>query len=285
MARHNLPSLKTYAGASEKEKSTVPIRGRSPECKPIGDRKDSHFTIHRLPDESVVAKCYNSDLIRWYPDGRIFITNGGYASQTTHDFISRLMGRWGYGQCCGHDDKTWIRSDNYDVYPLAKGGQYFTWDSQNDPHHLIAETPNYPVTHVINKPAMQAARKEIAPFIKYFNNMMKLTQWAPMEYEGGRAYPWTDNRVIHKRMLSNDIEEWAGVMRWLVENETVSRHEYKPSPTGGYTYKTTRSVSKKAIQARITRVLLSAHRSKLLTKRTHTKGGFVKDAYKDYADD
>jgi hypothetical protein len=70
-----------------------------------------------------------------------------------------------------------------------------------------------------------------------------------------------------------------------VENETVSRHEYKPSPTGGYTYKTTRSVSKKAIQARITRVLLSAHRSKLLTKRTHTKGGFVKDAYKDYADD
>jgi hypothetical protein len=46
-----------------------------------------------------------------------------------------------------------------------------------------------------------------------------------------------------------------------------------------------RSVSKKAIQARITRVLLTAHRSKLLTKRTHTKGGFVKDAYKDYADD
>jgi hypothetical protein len=280
MARYKLPALKTYEEAAKHEAQVVPIRGRSPECKPIGDRKDTHFTIRREADESIVAKCYNSDLIRWYPDGRIFITNGGYASQTTHDFISRLMGRWASVQCCGHDDKTWIRSDNYDVYPLAKGGQYFTWDPTG--RHLVAEVPNYPVTHVINKPAMREARKEIAPFVKYFNNIMKLTQWAPME--NSRLYLGTPQQ-IHAHMVGDDTEKWSFVLAWLVQTGTVSRHEYKPNPTGGYTYKTTQSVSKTLIQNQITHILLATHRSKLLTKRTHTKGGFVKDAYRGYADD
>jgi hypothetical protein len=256
----------------------MPIRGRTPECKPIGDRKDTGFTIRRLPDGSIVATCYSSDLIRWYPDGRMFITNGGWPSNTTHDFISRLMGRWGYLQCCGSNGETWLTlGPDRKAFPLARGGQFFTWDPSG--RYLIAETPNYPITHVINKPAMQAARKEIAPFVEYFNNMMKLTQWAPME--GNVVYLGAD-RIVHERMRSNDTEEWARVMTWLVQNGTADHWIYDPV-TRKHTH--LRYVSKKAIQARITRVLLSTHRSKLLTKRTHTKGGFVKDAYKDYADD
>jgi hypothetical protein len=67
-----------------------------------------------------------------------------------------------------------------------------------------------------------------------------------------------------------------------VENGTVGHWGYDPV-TKQHTH--LRYVSKPAVQTRITRVLLSVHRSQLLTKRTHTKGGFVKDAYKDYADD
>ncbi len=284
MARHNLPSLKTYAVASEKEKSTVPVRGRSPECKPIGGRKDTHFTIRRLPDESIVAQCYHSDLIRWYPDGRIFITNGGYASQTTHDFISRLMGRWGYVQCLGHDDKTWLTlGPDRTPYPLAKGGQYFTWDSQDNPHHLIAEVPNYPVTHAINKPAMREARKEIAPFVKYFNNIMKLTQWAPME--GSHLYLGTPQQ-IHAHMVGDDTEKWGFVLAWLVQSGTRTHYTRTRDPvTNSWGHRQVRDVSKTLVQNQITRILLAIHRSKLLIKKTHTKGGFVKDAYKDYADD
>jgi hypothetical protein len=279
MARYQLPTLKTYAEAAKHEAQVVPIRGRSPECKPIGDRKDTHFTIHRLPDESIVAKCYRSDLIRWYPDGRIFITNGGYASQTTHDFISRVISR-NVALCFGHDGETWIKSgSDYTVYPLARGGQYFTRHADG---YLIAEVPNYPVTHQINKPAMREARKEIAPFVKYFNNIMKLTQWAPME--GSKVFLGTDQQV-HAHMVGDDMEKWAFVLAWLVQTGTVSRHEYKPNPTGGYTYKTTQSVSKAIIQDRITRVLLRTHRSKLLIKKTHTTGGWHKDAYKAFADD
>lgn len=281
MARHNLPILKTYTAASIHEKATIPIRGRNPECKPIGDRKDTHFTIRREADESIVAQCYRSDLIRWYPDGRVFITNGGYASQTTHDFISRLMGRWGYVQCCGSNGETWLTlGPDRTAFPLAKGGQYFTWDPMG--RHLIAEVPNYPVTHQINKPAMREARKEIAPFVKYFNNIMKLTQWAPME--NARLYLGTPQQ-IHAHMVGDDMEKWSFVLAWLVQQGTVSRHEYTASPTGGYNYKTTRSISKTLIQNQITHILLSTHRSELLTKRTHTKGGFVKDAYRGYADD
>ena len=46
-----------------------------------------------------------------------------------------------------------------------------------------------------------------------------------------------------------------------------------------------RYLAKSAVQEAITHTLLATHRSKLLTKHTHTTGGYVKDAYKDYADD
>ncbi len=282
MARYNIPALKTYAEASEKEKTTVPIRHRTPECKPIGSRRDTHFTIRRLPDESIVAKCYNSDLIRWYPDGRVFITNGGYASQTSHDFISRLMGRWGYMQCCGNNGETWLTlGPDRTAFPLAKGGQYFTWDPTG--RHLVAEVPNYPVTHIINREAMRAARKEIAPFVKYFNNMMKLTEWAPMETK--MVYVNGDAKA-HAAMLSEDAEEWGRLLEWLVQNGTVSAYKHTQDPvTLSWSYGYRRYVSKPKIKERLTTLLLRVHRSKLLTKRTHTTGGWVKDAYKDYADD
>jgi hypothetical protein len=283
MARYKLPSLCTYEEASEKEKTTKPIRGRTPECKPIGDRKDTGFTIRREVDESIVAKCCSSDLIRWYPDGRIFITNGGWPSLTTHDFISRLLGsrygsRYGprYGSyCCAYDGATWVRTRD-GVYPLAKGGQFFTRHADG---YLIAETPNYPVTHQINKSAMREARKKIAPFVKYFNNMMKLTQWAPM---GAAAVGRLPPAECHAAMLSNDTEEWARVMTWLVREGTVARWGYDPvtmRPNPNH------YISKSVIRERITHTLLATHRSKLLTKKTHTDGNWHKDAYKAYVDD
>lgn len=282
MARHRLTALRTYEEASEKEKSTAPIRGRSSECKPIGDRRGTHFTIRREADDSIVARCYRSDLIRWYPDGRIFITNGGYASQTTHDFISRVISR-NYALCFGYDGKTWIKSgSDYTVYPLAKGGQYFTRDAAG---YLVAETPNYAVVHKINRPAMQAARKEIAPFVKYFNGMMKLTQWAPRDADRGLQRPPTDKNLF-ALMQSNDTEQWARAMEYLVWYGTRNDRDYRRDPqTGQYTWTTRCYLAKSAIQERITHILLATHRSKLLTKRTHTTGGWVKDAYKDYADD
>lgn len=286
MARHRLTSLRTYEEASQKEKSTAPIRGRTPECKPIGDRRDTHFTIRKEADGSIVARCYRSDLIRWYPDGRIFITNGGYASQTTHDFISRVISR-NYALCFGYDGKTWIKSgSDYTVYPLAKGGQYFTRHAAG---YLVAETPNYAVTHVINRPAMQAARKEIAPFTKYFNNMMKLTQWAPPEEASDKALYsrlLRNNQQVLALMQSNDTEQWAQVMEYLVWCGARDDRDYRQDPqTGQYKWTTLRYIAKSAIQEKITHTLLATHRSKLLTKRTHTTGGWVKDAYKDYADD
>ena len=282
MARYRLTSLRTYEEASQKEKSTAHIRGRTPECKPIGDRKDTHFTIRREADDSIVARCYRSALIRWYPDGRIFITNGGYVSQTTHDFISRVISR-NIACCFGYDGKTWIKSgSDYTVYPLAKEGQYFTRHAAG---YLVAETPNYAVVHKINRPAMQAARKEIAPFVKYFNNMMKLTQWAPPDANKGLWRSLTEKNLF-AYMQSNDTEQWAQAMEYLVWRGTRETYSSVQDPlTGSRSWGRRRYLAKSAVQEAITHTLLATHRSKLLTKHTHTTGGYVKDAYKDYADD
>ena len=194
------------------------------------------------------------------------------------------MRRWACVNVCGNNGETWLTlGPDRTPYPLAKEGQYFTWDSQNNPRYLVAEVPNYPVTHIINREAMRAARKEIAPFVKYFNNMMKLTEWAPVETK--TVYINGDAKA-HAAMLSNDAEEWGRLLEWLVQNGTVSAYKHTQDPvTLSWTYGYKRYVSKSKIKDRLTTLLLRVHRSKLLTKRTHTTGGWVKDAYKDYADD
>lgn len=285
MARNDLPRLETYEAASAHERDVKPIRGRSPECKPIGSRKDTHFTIRREHDESIVARCYHSDLIRWHPDGRVFISNGGWASITSHDFVTRLMGR--ALSAYTYDGKTWTTtyygSGDYKSYPLAKHGQYFVQDSKGN---LVPETPNYPVTHVINPPAMRAARKEIAPFVKYFMGMMKLTEWAPRDRaEGTPLHLWyRDAPRVLDAMRSDDTEQWAEVLERIQAQSTITRYVQDRTPGTSYAFKQVRYVSQHAAKDYITNILLRVHRSKLLTKRTHTDGKIVKDAYKEYAD-
>jgi hypothetical protein len=287
MARYDLPRLVTYEAASAHERDVKPIRGRSPECKPIGSRKDTQFTIRREADESIVARCYLGDLIRWCPDGRVFVANGGWASVTSHDFISRVLR--GCLSASTYDGKTWVTyyyaSGDYRSYPLAEGGQWFVRGVYDN---LIPETPNYPVTHVINPPAMRAARKEIAPFVAYFMAMMKLTEWAPVEPVAGAPIRllYKDDLELLAAMTSNDTERWAKVLERIRNQSTVTRYvQDKTASSPQFRYRTMRYVSQSEAKDYITGILLRTHRSKLLTKRTHTDGRFVKDAYKGYADD
>jgi hypothetical protein len=296
MARYDLPRLVTYEAASAHERDVKPIRGRSPECKPLGSRKDTQFTIRREADESIVASCYRSDLIRWCPDGRVFVANGGWASVTSHDFISRVL--LGCLSACTYDGKTWVTSyyasGDYRSYPLAEGGQWFVRGASGRSgllgvrsETLIPETPNYPVTHVINPPAMRAARKEIAPFVAYFMAMMKLTEWAPVEPVAGAPIRllYKDDPEFLAAMTSNDTERWAYALERIRNQSTVTRYVRDNTASPQFRYRTMRYVSQSEAKDYITGTLLRTHRSKLLTKRTHTDGKFVKDAYKDYADD
>ena len=83
----DVPRLLDYAEAVAHEASIKPIRNRSPEIKPIGDRRNQHKIIRKNPDGSIACRLYRTDVVTFHPDGRIEVRWGGYVTQTTRSFI------------------------------------------------------------------------------------------------------------------------------------------------------------------------------------------------------
>lgn len=90
-ARYDLPRLYNWMDAVAKEKEIVPIRGRTPECKPLGIRRNTHVTIRRK-EEVYYCRLNDTDVVAFHRDGRIVINLDGWASQSTVRFIEELLG-------------------------------------------------------------------------------------------------------------------------------------------------------------------------------------------------
>ncbi len=88
---YELPMMRDYEKAERIEQSIKPIRGRTPECKPLGKRRNTWVNI-RKQDEQIVCKLYSTDVIKFHKDGLIEVNMGGWASPTTCYFIEEVLG-------------------------------------------------------------------------------------------------------------------------------------------------------------------------------------------------
>jgi hypothetical protein len=88
---YDLPMIHSYEKAERVEQSIKPIRGRTPECKPLGKRRNTWVNI-RKQDEQIICKLYNTDVIKFHKDGLIEVNMGGWASPTTCYFIEEILG-------------------------------------------------------------------------------------------------------------------------------------------------------------------------------------------------
>ena len=87
-----IPTLRTYEKASKLEASIKPIRGRSDNCKPIGDRKKQHMSIRRDGNNVIRARLHNTDVVAFHEDGLIEINMGGWNSVSTRLFLQEVLG-------------------------------------------------------------------------------------------------------------------------------------------------------------------------------------------------
>lgn len=91
---YRLPRLHTYAQALRHYESNPPIRGRSPEVRPLGSRKDvDKFKIDKLENGDVACVLYNTPLVTFHPDDSITVYLGTYrVSLCDTYFLQRLLG-------------------------------------------------------------------------------------------------------------------------------------------------------------------------------------------------
>jgi hypothetical protein len=88
----NVPRVQTYALAKNLHDSIVPIRGRDPEIRPLGNRRDADSYWVKMDGDDVVFMLYKSPVITYKPDGGVVLTPDQYSTVSTHQFFNRVLG-------------------------------------------------------------------------------------------------------------------------------------------------------------------------------------------------
>ena len=172
----DLPVLASYDEALKWESMIKPIRGRTPECKPLAKRRNTWVNIRKEAD-TVICKLYNTDVITYHKDGRIIVNLGGWASPTTMSFIEELL----YVRTRIAHNRVWIHVGTEDK-PCTR---WYTL-RVNEPNLLtrgtlkhgesrfIFHNPTSVPVHKINRAGANSVRKLYKPFRDYLVTTMRL---------------------------------------------------------------------------------------------------------------
>lgn len=80
----------SYEQAVSKHDSIAPIRGRSTDTRPLGQRRNDNLTIRVLPNtNSVAIRLYHTDIITYHDDGTIDLEV--YSSRLTDETVGAIF--------------------------------------------------------------------------------------------------------------------------------------------------------------------------------------------------
>ena len=253
----NIPCLYNYMDAVAHEQEVVPIRGRIPECKPIGPRRAIYMNIRKEVQEGqsvVICRLYNTDVVKYYEDGRITINFNNWMTPTTADFASFVLGvPVGIRHC-----RAWIKAapkgyNQVGWYSLDCGNteNVFRRNGQGDLEML---NPPPIVTHRINRAEANNVRRQLKPFKEYLTRMMKIRDEGFSHQEFGDVFGWIkpdlpdypkqlkvasnwrctpeEAQALLDLARSKVIEDNYKAMLWLVRSSTAMwRGRWEPSKT------------------------------------------------------
>jgi hypothetical protein len=226
---NNVPMLHNYAAAVAHEAKVKPIRGRAVECKPVGQRNITHATIRNANDD-IVVRIYNTDIVRYKPDGRIIINQGGHASNTTRAYLSALMHEW-FGSHQG--ETVWFDRPNDKTYILHDRADNIFVPNPDRPPRLIFTNPKPQVIYKKNRAALKEVRARYAPFIRYMKNIQKLQGGG-----GVKGFPrpgYISHLDMSKLILSSELEDnylalacfaWPGYHNPVTKFENFLLHHH-----------------------------------------------------------
>ena len=189
----DLPRLYNYMDAVAHEQEVKPIRGRSPECKPLGRRTATHMTIRKEVQDGqsvVICRLYLTDVVKFYEDGRIAIDFNSWLTPTTADFASFILGEPVSIKHC----RAWIKAapegrSQVGWYAMNSGDaeNNFRRNGQGD---LEFFNPQPVVVHKVNRAEANNVRKQLRPFKDYVKRMLKVRDEGFSPQEFGDVYGW-----------------------------------------------------------------------------------------------
>ena len=167
----NIPRIHNYKDAFNKWQSTKPIRGREPEIRPLGERRDCDTYSIRKNVWTEVVECvlYKTPVVKFTPDNEILISFGQWASASTCQFITRLVVGVGAHQARGNV----VLHFNKGLKALVEQGQELMLVRDPDGNW----TPKVKQTHYdyrVNRKEANNVRKQVSQFRDYMSGVVKL---------------------------------------------------------------------------------------------------------------
>lgn len=155
-----------------------PIRGRAEVCKPIGDRRRTWETIEKrqINGEDVYAcHLYQTDVVKYYPDGSIGFNSESWSTPTTADFMSIHSPFY----CNKQHGNLWVNvheADGTKVYPVPKHGELRLYAEEFDGG--VVYRPKETITvkrRAVDRTKAKEGRDKIKGFLDWARTFNKLS--------------------------------------------------------------------------------------------------------------
>lgn len=164
----NVKRLWSYAEAKSWHDMTKPIRGRSPEIRPLAERRDVDTYSIRMNGDDVECVLYRTPVITFKPDNTVVLWMDKWNSVSTRQFIFQMLGI----AANGNGNSTVLTLRNGEKHVL-KASEKMTFHQKDQYQWVPTETR---VLHgfKLSREKANTVRARYKPFYDYVNSMIKL---------------------------------------------------------------------------------------------------------------
>ena len=190
-----------------------PIRGRAEDVRPIGQRRRTWERIEM--DRDVVAcRLYDTQVVRYYPDGRIGVRCGGWQSPMTAEFI-HTHSPW---QCFKRNNKLWVmvrtETEKYMHYPIPTQGEI---QFRLEGSHWLPVGDVVVEKRVVNRERAKEARAPYRPFLDWAKTFLKMSDGWIMHTTRKEVIPVGEMNYhyshVHKEALMKLMLDESGYLK------------------------------------------------------------------------
>jgi hypothetical protein len=176
--------VQDYARALKLHDDTKPLRGRSPEIRPLGNRRDADTYSIRKNGDAVELVLYKTPVITFEPNGEVVLFVDSYNSVSTHQFLSHVL-----GILAGGVRRTTVLVIGGNKYTLSGQEKLRLRKDEDGNWHVLNPTQQW--SWRLDRKAVAEVRSKYGEFYKYLKGFVNLrtesiteSTWNPRTFDG-----------------------------------------------------------------------------------------------------